>query len=294
MFKRLNGYINEMYPIIPRLFISLLMVAVQYFAVITFAQNQPAYQFNWADVGVVYTVFAFLFLLRIADEFKDFENDKINYPERALPSGRVFKKDLWALGIILFITMVTVNLLLPQSVLPFALVVFYGFLMTVWFFQRDKIEPSLVLALISHNPVQLILSFYVIHYVCFRYQLPIWTWQNICVALALYMPALLWEISRKIKAPEDENQYVTYSQVWGFEGSLRVVLAVAAVGVFFAMVLVYQQLGSFLLILAYAVLVYFIYRYYQAPQGKHLKALVPAYLIAHLLIFLVLICLRYF
>ena len=77
MLSRINIYLKEMYPIIPRLMVSLLLVAVQYFGVLAFAQGDPTYQFSWADIGVIYTVFAFLMLLRIADEFKDLENDLI-------------------------------------------------------------------------------------------------------------------------------------------------------------------------------------------------------------------------
>lgn len=293
MLKRLNIYAREMYPVIPRLFISFLMVAVQILGVLTFSQSRPRYQFNWEDLGIVYTVFAFLFLLRIADEFKDLENDRVNYPERPLPSGRLFKKDLWYLGIVLFITMVGVNLFLPQPLWPFILVVFYGFLMTVWFFQRDKIEPSLVLALVTHNPVQLLLSLYVIHYVTVQYQLPLWTKENLLLALVLYIPALLWEVSRKIKAPADENQYVTYSQVWGFKGSLYTLVGIAAIGVIAAWLLVAELVASVLLFVVFMVLIYTIFRFYQNPNGKNLKFSLPAYLIAHLSLFLILVALLY-
>ena len=293
MLKRLNIYAREMYPVIPRLFISFLMVAVQILGVLTFSQSRPRYQFNWEDLGIVYTVFAFLFLLRIADEFKDLENDRVNYPERPLPSGRLFKKDLWYLGIMLFITMVGVNLFLPQPLWPFILVVFYGFLMTVWFFQRDKIEPSLVLALVTHNPVQLLLSLYVIHYVTVQYQLPLWTKENLLLALVLYIPALLWEVSRKIKAPADENQYVTYSQVWGFKGSLYTLVGIAAIGVIAAWLLVAELVASVLLFVVFMVLIYTIFRFYQNPNGKNLKFSLPAYLIAHLSFFLILVALLY-
>lgn len=293
MLKRLNIYAREMYPIIPRLFISFLMVAVQILGVLTFSQSQPRYQFNWEDLGVVYTVFAFLFLLRIADEFKDLENDRVNYPERPLPSGRLFKKDLWYLGTVLFVTMVGINLFLPQALWPFIVVVFYGFLMTVWFFQRDKIEPSLVLALVTHNPVQLLLSLYVIHYVTVQYHLPLWTKENLLLALVLYIPALLWEISRKIKAPADENQYVTYSQVWGFKGSLYAIIGIATIGVIAAWLLVGELLASVLLFVVFIVLIYTVFRFYRNPNGKNLKFSLPAYLIAHLSLFLILVALLY-
>ena len=62
MLKRLSIYAREMYPIIPRLGISFLMVAVQILGVLAFARTQPRYQFNWEDLGIIYTVFAFLFL----------------------------------------------------------------------------------------------------------------------------------------------------------------------------------------------------------------------------------------
>lgn len=293
MLKRLSIYAREMYPIIPRLGISFLMVAVQILGVLTFAHTQPRYQFNWEDLGIIYTVFAFLFLLRIADEFKDLENDRINYPERPLPSGRLFKKDLWYLGTVLFVTMVGLNILLQQPIWPFILVVFYGFLMTVWFFKRAKIEPSLVLALVTHNPVQLLLSLYVIHYVTVQYELPLWTKENVLLAFVLYIPALLWEVSRKIKAPADENQYVTYSQVWGFRGSLYAVSGIAAVGVIAAWVLVAELTASLLLMVIFIGLLYTLYRFYQNPDGKNLKTSVPAYLIAHLSVFLLLVTLLY-
>ena len=33
--------------------------------------------------------------------------------------------------------------------------------------------------------------------------------------LLLWMPFLGWEISRKIRGPQDETEYVTYSRLWG-------------------------------------------------------------------------------
>ena len=41
-----------------------------------------------------YTVFAFYMYLRVADDFKDYETDKRLFPNRALPSGKVNKRDL--------------------------------------------------------------------------------------------------------------------------------------------------------------------------------------------------------
>lgn len=293
MLRRLSLYSKEMYPIIPRILVSFLLVSSQVIGVLAFFGTSRRYAFGWGDVGVLFTVFAFLFCLRIADEFKDYENDLINYPERPLPSGRVYRKDLYVLAAVLLVSMVSVNFMMPQSIVPFGMMLFYGFLMTVWFFQRERIEPSLVWALVTHNPVQLLISFYIIHYATERYGLPLWTWQNLFLALALYIPALLWEVSRKIKAPEDENQYVTYSQVWGFRGSLWAVAGIALAGVVFMYVLV-RGLGlSLLLWLAFLGLLWFLRQYGQQPQGRDLKTMVPAYLFICLALFLFLEILMY-
>lgn len=288
MLNRLSVYSREMYPIIPRLLVSFLLVSSQILGVLAFSPADVRYRFSWADVGVMYTVFAFLFCLRIADEFKDYENDLINYPERPLPSGRVHRQDLLLLAAVLLVSMVGVNLLLPPSILPFFLLLFYGFLMTVWFFQRERIEPSLVWALVTHNPVQLLISLYIIHYAADRFDLPLWTWQNLCLAFAIYIPALLWEVSRKIKAPEDENQYVTYSQVWGFRGSILAVAGIALAGLVFMYVLVGVHRLSLLLFVAYFGLLWFLQGYERQPGGRNLKTAVPAYLFVSLTIFVVL------
>ena len=47
-----------------------------------------------------FTVFAFLLWLRIADDLKDYQTDLTLFPERPLPSGRVKKKDIMVICVI--------------------------------------------------------------------------------------------------------------------------------------------------------------------------------------------------
>ena len=44
-----------------------------------------------------------------------------------------------------------------------------------------------------------------------KYDIPAFTLYNCMALMTLYFPALIWEVSRKLKAPKDENDYVTYS-----------------------------------------------------------------------------------
>ena len=105
----------------------------------------------------------------------------------------------------------------------FMLLCGYGSLMAVWFFKKHKIQKSLPLALVTHNPVQMIMNIYVISFICIKYNLEPFTFVNFLVALTLYFPALIWEISRKIRAPKDETEYVTYSGLFGYKKAVRFV-----------------------------------------------------------------------
>jgi 4-hydroxybenzoate polyprenyltransferase len=87
----------------------------------------------------------------------------------------------------------------------FAVLALYGLAMSLWFFSRHKIQKSLLLALITHNPIQLVMNLYVISFACIKYGLPILSVNNLLILFTLYFPGLIWELSRKTWAPKDET-----------------------------------------------------------------------------------------
>lgn len=191
-------------------------------------------------IGVL-TIFLALLSLRIIDEFKDAETDKVNFPGRPLPSGRVRRSDLLTLLGVAVGAMIVANLIFMPN-WPFFIVTFvYGFLMSVWFFARKYIQPNLVLALITHNPFQLLLVFYVISIAAFEYGFSPFMPSLFLVAFIFYLPALAWEISRKIRAPKDEDQYVTYSQVFGRRQAIAIVLVVLLVQLIATIILFWDK-----------------------------------------------------
>lgn len=222
MLKRLHIYFKEMYPIIPRFTLALIVFCEIYFIILL---NNGITNFNIGIQEVVggFTIFAFLMWLRIADDFKDYEVDKKLFKARPLPSGKVYKKDLFIICSIVQAIAIGLNIVFMNNIYFFIFLYFYGFLMSKWFFQRSKIQPSLSLALITHNPVQMIVNLYIISFTCIKYGLPAFTLTNFLVLWTLYFPALIWEISRKIKAPKDENAYTTYSKLFGYKRATRFV-----------------------------------------------------------------------
>ncbi|MFA5659489.1 MAG: prenyltransferase [Oscillospiraceae bacterium] len=239
MLKRLHIYFKEMYPLTMRFILGIIVFGEIYFILLL---NYGVTSFNIGIQEFVgsFTVFGFLMFLRIADDFKDYKTDCILFPERPLPGGKVYKKDL-AIALAVIITAMTVlNLIFMNNPLLYAFLMLYGILMSVWFFKKSKIQKSLPLALITHNPVQLIMNIYIISFTCIKYQLNPFSLTSFLVAMTLYFPALIWEISRKIRAPEDETDYTTYSKLFGYKKSTRCVMILTLADIATNLLLVYK------------------------------------------------------
>lgn len=239
MLKRLNIYFKEMYPLIPRLILGFIIFLEIHF-IILLNNNVTEFKITISEFVGGFTVFSFLCWLRIADDFKDYELDCRLFNTRPLPSGRVKKKDLAIFVVILILVTVVLNVVFMNNLAFFAFLYIYGTLMSMWFFSRKKIQKSLPLALVTHNPVQMIMNIYIISFTCIKYGLPAFTLTNFLAAWTLYFPALIWEVSRKIKAPEDETEYVTYSKLFGYKKATRFVLILTLVDIVTNILLVYK------------------------------------------------------
>ena len=112
--------------------------------------------------------------------------------------------------------------------------------MSKWFFKRSKIQPSLPLALITHNPVQMFVNLYIISFTVIKYNLNFINLTTIMTLFTLYFPALIWEVSRKIKNPKKENDYTTYSKLFGYKRATRFVLIVTIMDIITNFILVWN------------------------------------------------------
>ena len=243
MLKRLYIYFKERYPIIPRIAVGLIVFAEIHFIILL--NNGVTWQDILPNLGIqeavgAFTVFAFLMWLRVADDLKDYETDKKLFPERPLPSGRVKIKDVMIICTIVQAIAVALNVIFMNNLLFFGILYFYGYLMSKWFFQRSKIQPSLPLALVTHNPVQAIVNLYIISFTVIKYNLQPISLVNVMALFTLYFPALIWEVSRKIRAPKDENAYTTYSKLFGYKRATRFVLIVTLIDLMTNFVLVWN------------------------------------------------------
>lgn len=239
MFKRLRIYFKERYPIIPRLAVGFIVFAEIYF-IILLNNGVTEFSIGIQEIVGAYTVFAFLMWLRIADDLKDYETDKKLFKERPLASGRTKIKDVMIICTIVQAFAVILNIIFMNNLIFFAILYGYGYLMSKWFFQRAKIQPSLPLALITHNPVQAIVNLYIISFTVIKYSIAPISLVNIMALFTLYFPALIWEVSRKIRAPKDENAYTTYSKLFGYKKATKFVLVVTLLDLITNLILVFN------------------------------------------------------
>jgi 4-hydroxybenzoate polyprenyltransferase len=254
MIKRLWIYISEMIPVIPTILFSimwtggLLLIAN---ALLT-PVGSVGVTHEW--VGAAITVLLWLLFLRATDEFKDFEIDSRLFKDRPLPSGRVKRSDLYFLIALLVSGMWGINLFWLSSPLAFSVLFLYGLLMFKFFFFKRAIQKSLVLALITHNPNVLIVNFFILTIAAQATQAPLFTENHWFLAVWFWIPAITWELSRKIRAPEDEDAYETYSQVFGTKLSAGVPLLFYAIHFVMLLIMFKEGWVSFYLIVGQSLL----------------------------------------
>lgn len=239
MLGRLRIYFKERYPLGVRFILGCIVFLEIYF-IILLNNNITSFQLGIQELVGAYTVFAFLLWLRVADDLKDYETDQRLFPDRPLPSGRVSKKDVVIACIIFQGIALALNLIFMNNFPFFCLLYAYGYLMSKWFFKRKVIQPSLPLALVTHNPVQMFVNVYIISFTVIKYDLKAFTLITVLALWTLYFPALIWEVSRKIRAPKDENDYTTYSKLFGYKKSTIFVMILTLVDIVTNMILVWH------------------------------------------------------
>lgn len=250
-------YFMEMFPLPLR----LLYAAAIYLSFLLFLQRIHGVQVvvisHYTLIGV-WSVFALLLILRLMDELKDADIDLELFRERPLPSGRVMKSDIWFTLVIMIILYLAANLFVIEVFWMAVAVLSYAFLMFRYFFIRRILRRYLLLTLATHNPIIPIMLLYLTVLFRSQYQLELEKieWSSVGLVIAMYwLPSFAWEISRKIRSKEEENVYVTYSQILGRGGAVFVAggaqTIAFAIAVYLHGVLSFSRIYLLLMIIGY-------------------------------------------
>ncbi|MBI1920766.1 MAG: UbiA family prenyltransferase [Geobacter sp.] len=170
------------------------------------------------EAAVVAFVTAFLFFLqlRIADEFKDAEEDAHWRPYRPVPRGLVTLRELGWVGAGAGAIQLAGSLWLrPLQLLLLLAAWGYLALMSKEFFVRDWLKARPIAYMLSHMVVMPVFDIYAT--ACDWLTAGALPPRGLGWFLAVsYLNGIVIEIGRKVRAPEDEEEGVeTYSALWG-------------------------------------------------------------------------------
>ncbi|MGD9580968.1 MAG: UbiA family prenyltransferase [Vampirovibrionia bacterium] len=166
-------------------------------------------------IGVI-TSFLFFFLLRIFDEFKDYEKDSKYQPYRAVPRGLISLKELGKVALIVIILQIALNaIFMPVMLLSYLIVMIYMSLMTKEFFVKSWLNKRPIIYMWSHMLIMPLIDFYTtgLDWLNARVYPP----DGLIYFLAVtFFNGIIIEFGRKIRAKEAEEVGVdTYSSLYG-------------------------------------------------------------------------------
>lgn len=209
-------YQRERFPIFAHapVILAFSLSAVAYSALLRGTNSLP----GWKPCLVAFASSFLSFLqLRLADEFKDFEEDAKFRPYRPVPRGLIKLRELaWLWAGCMALQLVLSLWVAPRLAILLGITWIYFGLMTKEFFARRWLKARPVVYMVSHMAIMPLVDLYA-------------TACDWIPAHHFYPPrGLFWfllvslfngvaiEIGRKIRVPQDEEKGVeTYSFLWG-------------------------------------------------------------------------------
>lgn len=180
---------------------------------------------TWRSACGAATVVLFSLLMRVQDELKDAEGDLAlgragdpAYRDRPIVRGEIAVGDLvllrWAVTAVLIALNVPLGWPLPLA--AFLAVFLFLWASFHWFFV-PSMSKNLLLAFATHNPIALAVATYAAGVYAAEFGRETLTPLAALLLLGMWFPIAAWETSRKVRLPEEETSYETYSKALGVE-----------------------------------------------------------------------------
>jgi hypothetical protein len=223
--SRFTIYQRERFPLIPHgLLVAVISLAGVNFSAL--ARNFVAH----SALRTPYSAFIVAFLcalgfflqLRVADEFKDYADDLAHRPYRPVPRGLIQLRELATLAFSVMGMQIGLAVWLhPGLWLPLLGVWSYMGLMRYEFFAPDWLKSHPVIYLLSHMGIMPLIFGFIT--ACDWLVAGAMPPPGLGWFLALgFMNGMVFELGRKIRAPQDEEPGVeTYSLLWGRGPAVR-------------------------------------------------------------------------
>jgi 4-hydroxybenzoate polyprenyltransferase len=226
--SRLKAYSDERFPAVRY----AVLIASYYSSNQFLAQTltgQPVHYDLGTALGAV-VLFCVFFHLRVFDEHKDYEEDCRHFPDRILQRNVITLKTLKILGAVAITLEFGLAALLGGAALVSVGAVFlFTLLMLKEFFLGAWLKRRFLLYAALHMLIMPLLAMIAFSFTTrrFLWEAPGWFWLYSFVG---FFVTFNWEVSRKIRTPEQEIEGVdSYTRVFGTYGAAYVVLAIRVI-----------------------------------------------------------------
>ncbi len=223
--RRFSAYLAERFPPLGHGVLIAAYYSSNQFLARTLTRPGERMHYDLSTLLGAVTLFCFFFHLRVFDEHKDYAEDLVHYPQRVLQSGLVTLRHLKILGGAAIGAEIVLSALGgPAAFVAWLIAFLFSLLMLKELFVRDWLKRHFLVYATSHLLVMPLLSLMV-----FSFATGHWPWAApgwfLVYAWVGFFVTFNWEVSRKIRAPEDEIEGVdSYTRIFGTYGAAWVVL----------------------------------------------------------------------
>jgi len=224
-------YFNERFPIIGVTLYAGSLFLASYLLPNVFS-NHSKVDGQRVILGIVMFILIFLHL-RLFDEHKDFEKDKLAYPERMLSKGVIKLKDLKIILFpVLFLEGIIAGYLGAMQFVIWLIILAWTLLMLKEFYISEYLNKRIGLYLISHQFLVPLMILFPISQRIGNYNFI----ENDILITILYILGvtcltITYELGRKTWSTDRENSHAdSYTKYWGILNTVVITISIAFIG----------------------------------------------------------------
>ncbi len=233
-FRRWSLFIEERFNPVAYTVMIFVFLSSHYVLYLNFFKQKATFHFH--DIlyftPLVLAVFIFFFKLRLFDEVKDFDLDRIHNPERPLPRGLLCKSDV--LRVALIISILEIVLLAFYglwALVSMTIVIGYSLLMYKEFFIKKWLRSHLTTYAVTHTFIIVLISITIFIALMSR-SITVIPANLIYFSFAGWFLFNIFEFGRKTFASEEEKKDIkTYSKSFGRLGATILVMTMSLLSI---------------------------------------------------------------